>query len=90
MFNSINLELLDKRYFNIIMIEPRDITVQSKNTGHYWYIHNTEYPSKESCVIYHKHKYSHPYHHHGSGNSLSQVISCIKSHDCWQLRGRKR
>ena len=28
---------------------------------YYWYIHNPEYPGKDSCVIFHKHRASHPY-----------------------------
>lgn len=58
-------------------------------TGHYWYLHNTEYPSEESCIIFHKHKASHPYHRHGKSKNLRQAIRSIKGHDAFQMNGRK-
>ena len=43
MFRTEEIEKLDKSYFNIILAENYDVTIQSKNTGHIWYIHNPEY-----------------------------------------------
>lgn len=40
--------------------------------------------------INHKHRFSHPYHQHGRGNSLRQAIKSIQSHDRWQMNGRHR
>lgn len=37
---------LDKPYFNIILAEEYDVTLQLKNTEHIWYIHNPEYPER--------------------------------------------
>lgn len=31
---------LNRFYFNIILAEDYDVTIQSKNTEHIWYIHN--------------------------------------------------
>ncbi len=59
MFDARQLSQVDPEYFNVIMADGRDVTVQSRNTGHYWYLHCTEYPAKGSCVIFHKHKFSH-------------------------------
>lgn len=89
MFSTEQIQQVDPAYFNIILASDTDITIQSKNTGHYWYLHCTGYPSEGSCVIFHKHKYSHPYHQHGHGNSLRQAIRSIQSHDQWQMNGRK-
>lgn len=44
--------------------------VRSKNMGHYWYLHNAEYPECETVIIFHKHKFFHLYHQHGRANSL--------------------
>lgn len=90
MFDKSQIEKIMDEYFNIIMIDKCDITVQSRNTGHYWYLHCPEYPLKSSCVIFHKHRYSQPYHKHKIVNSLCQAVQSIKSHDKWQLNGRKR
>ena len=90
MFRTEEIEKLDKSYFNIILAENYDVTIQSKNTGHIWYIHNPEYPGKGECIIFHKHKASHPYHQHGRANTLRQAVKSIQSHDKWQMRGRSK
>lgn len=89
MFDTENLSKLDSVYFNIIVADDRDVTLQSRNTEHYWYLHNTEYPQEGSCVIFHKHQFQHPYHQHGRANSLRQVVKRIKGHDDYQLHIRK-
>ena len=90
MFDTEQLKTIDSRYFNIIMVAEYDVTIQSRNTGHYWYLHCTGVLGDAACIIFHKHKYSHPYHQHGRGNSLRQAIRSIQSHDRWQMNGRKR
>ena len=84
MFDQKDLECLDPGYFEIICMNDRDVTIMSRNTGHVWYIHNPEYPLPGSCIIFHKHKVSHPYHQHGRSNTLRQAVRSIKSHDRWQ------
>lgn len=90
MFDTEQLKTIDSRYFNIIMVDEYDVTIQNRNTGHYWYLHCTGVLGDAACIIFHKHKYSHPYHQHGRGNSLRQAIRSIQSHDRWQMNGRKR
>ena len=41
MIDEKQLAGLDHIYFNIICADDRDVTIQSRNTGHYWYLHNT-------------------------------------------------
>ena len=89
MFDAESLAKLDADYFNVIVADGRDVTIQSKNTGHYWYLHNTEYPAEGNCVIFHKHKASHPYHLHGRAGTLPQAVRSIKKHDKWQMNGRR-
>ena len=51
MFRAEEIGRLDRSYFNIILAEEYDVTLQSKNTGHIWYIHNPEYPGEGECII---------------------------------------
>lgn len=90
MFRESDIGMLDKSYFNIILRGDYDVTIQSKNTGHFWYIHNPEYPGEDACVIFHKHNASHPYHQHGKSRNMCQAIKGIKNHDKFQMNGRKR
>ena len=89
MFSKEELKSLDRKYFAVIAADEYDVTVMSRNTGHYWYIHNSEYPGKGSCVIFHKHKALHPYHQHGRADTLRQAVRSIQGHDRWQMNGRR-
>ena len=89
MFDTKDLDAISQEYFNIICTSEYDVTVQSKNIGHFWYLHNVTRPNTNACVIFHKHKCSHPYHLHGRANTLRQVLHNIKRHDTWQMKGRK-
>ena len=89
MFDESSLKKIDSEYFNIILMDDRDITIQSRNTGHYWYLHCTEYPMEQSLIIFHKHFFKCPYHQHGRANMLNQAVRSIKGHDKYQLEVRK-
>ncbi|MGN8946353.1 hypothetical protein ACTNEF_14890 [Bariatricus sp. HCP28S3_E4] len=89
MFNTEDLRCLDPKYFCIIAVDDYDVTIISRNTGHYWYLHNPEYLGEGSVVISHRHRACHPYHLHGRANTLRRAVKGIKSHDKWQLGGRK-
>lgn len=51
MFDEISLKKIDAKYFNIILLDNKDITLQSRNTGHYWYLHCTEYLEEQSLIL---------------------------------------
>ena len=91
MFTTEELQAIDAKYFRMIVLDPYDLTIQSKCTGHYWYLHSAGYPSDGSCIIFHKHRYQHPYHQHGRARTLRQAIKSIKDHDVYQItvRGHK-
>ena len=89
MFSNEDLKCLDPEYFSIITTDAYDVTIMSRNTGHYWYLHNPEYPEQGTVIIFHKHKASHPYHQHGRANNLRQAVRSIRGHDRWQMNGRK-
>lgn len=90
MFDEKQLSQLDPVYFNIITLDDRDRCDDTESqTGHYWYLHCTECPTESACIIFHKHRFSHPYHQHGRRNSLHLAIKSIKNHDRWQMKYRK-
>jgi len=84
MFDTNDLASLDPKYFSIIFTDVFDVTIMSRNTGHFWFIHNPEYPTPGTGIIFHKHKA----HQHGRANSLKQAVRSIQSHDRWQMQGR--
>lgn len=88
-FSAEDLKVLDPKYFSIITVNDYDVTIMPRNTGHIWYIHNLEYSGEGNCIIFHKHKASHPYHQHGRANTLRQTVRSTKAHDRWQLKKRK-
>lgn len=90
MFTPEELREIDTGYFEIIVSDPYDVTIQSKTTGRYWYLHSTGYPTDGACVIFHKHRYQHPYHQHGRASTLRQAVKSIKSHDIYQIKVRGR
>lgn len=90
MFNDEDLKWLDKKYFNIITVNDYDITVRSRNTGHYWYMHNPEYPERGTVVLFHSyHGGSEPYHFQRRESTLRTAVRYIRKHDRFQMNGRK-
>lgn len=85
MFNLEDFKCLDTKYFNIVTLNEYDVEILSRNTGHYWYLHNSEYEEKSTVIIFHKHKAGHPYHLHGRANTLCQAVWSIRRHDNYQL-----
>ena len=94
MFSNEDLKYLDPEYFNIITTDAYDVTIMSRNTGHYWYLHNPEYPKRGTVIIFHSHHADRSgrfkYHLHGRANTLRQAVRSIQGHDWWQMNGRKR
>ncbi len=60
MFTCNELKNINHTYFNILHGGCYSVTLQSKNTKHYWHILHQQYPAFTSCKIYHKH--NHHYH----------------------------
>jgi hypothetical protein len=89
MFTAKELNKIDRHYFNVIQAGCYCVTLQSKNTQHYWHITHLEYPAFTSCQIEHKHNYSDSYHQHGHSKTLAQALQSIKAHDAFQLNGRR-
>ncbi len=73
----------------MIVVDAYDVNLISNSTRHVWYIHNVELADRNLCLAYHKHHISHPYYSHFRCGTLRGAIRDIKSHDQYQLNGRK-
>ena len=89
MFTTEELQAIDRKYFTVIVADAYDVTLISNNTRHVWYIHNVELKDRNLCLVYHKHRINQPYHSHAKCGTLRRAIRDIKSHDQFQLNGRK-
>lgn len=87
MFDAKELESLDATYFTVLYKDPFDVTIRSKNTGHFWSLHSPDCPDNNVVIIFHSH-HAEPYHMHGRTRTLRQAVRSIRSHDRWQLMGR--
>lgn len=77
-------------YFEVLQASGFAVTLQSKNTGHYWHLLEREYPTFRHFVVYHKHNASDGYHAQGTARDLAAAVSGIRSHDEFQLSGRRK
>lgn len=89
MFTDEELQKIDPKYFNVIVLDGLDVTIQSRNTGHWWYLHCTGCEGRNAVVVFHKWKACHPYHRQCMARSLRQAVKGIQRHDEWQMGGRK-
>ena len=88
MFTIKELKDIDCTYFNIIHAGCYSVTLQSKDTEHYWHIIHLQYPTFASCKIQHRHRQSVPFHDQGSAPNLGQALADIKNHDYYHLHIR--
>lgn len=89
MITKSELKFIDPQYFNILQMGCFAIYLQSKNTKHFWAIQVEEYPTFRHFKIYHKHNSHDQYHRHRDARNIHAAIEQIKSHDAFQLNGRK-
>lgn len=90
MFSTEDFKWLDPKYFNIITVNDYDVTVMSRNTGHYWYIHDPDCPGEDIVVLFHRHHGgSEPYHYQRRESSMRTAVRYIRKHDRFQMNGRK-
>ncbi len=82
-------KMFDAGYFNILLINRFAVSVQSKNTGHFWHIIEEEYSTFRHFKLYHKHNRSDEFHRHRDRKNMAAVLEEIKGHDDFQMNGRK-
>jgi hypothetical protein len=90
MITKEELKKVEGNYFEVLQAGAFAITLKSKNTGHYWHLLEREYPTFRNFVIYHKHNVSDEYHVQGTACDLATAVSGIRSHDEFQMNGRKK
>lgn len=88
MFSTDELNTIDDSYFNVLGKGAFTVTIQSKNTEHYWHILLQEYGKIKTCTIYHTHHAGTSYHLHGHAGSLSVALQKIHEHDEYHLTYR--
>lgn len=86
MFTQKDISSIDTSYFFILQSSAFSITLQSKNTKHYWHIIHEVGPGYATCQINHKHHYENPWHKHRNQPNLSAVLKEIQSHDLFHLQ----
>lgn len=89
MYTQQELDSIDRKYFAVILMDDYDITLMSRNTHHMWQLHSVDLPDGRLFVTFHKHHVSHKYHTHSRSRSLKKAIRDIKSHDAFQMNGRR-
>lgn len=91
MFSQKELSLLTDSYFRLIRQSDDFYEIQSRCTRHCWIIQKPYSYGHYPVRIYHKHTKGTPYYHeHGYAYTLCSAIRQIKSHDKYQLNGRRR
>ena len=89
MFTSSDFSRIDRKYFQVLSFNGFSVTLQSKNTGHFWHITFTQYGSQHSYEVSHKHRYEDAYHKHNHARSFKGAMRDIKDHDAYYLRKQK-
>lgn len=90
MFTTNELLAIDSSYFKIFQAGAYCVTLQSKNTKHYWHLIAEDGLNYTSCQINHKHHYENPYHRHRNKPNLKSALNEIRSHDAFHLKRQKQ
>lgn len=90
MITAKELKLIDRNYFKVIQAGGFTISLQSKNTGHYWFLAVEEYSTFRHFKVSHKHNHADVFHAHRDAPNLKVAIERIRAHDEFQMRGRKQ
>ena len=81
---------IDESYFSLIEATPFYIVLQSRNTGHFWYLLHLTMNGHTSYKISHKHNLQDPFHPQTSRPSISAACEYIRQHDAYHLRREER
>ncbi len=88
MIETEDINAIDQGYFELINISEYYITIQSRNTGHFWHLLERVANDHRTFVISHRHGGSGPYHLQQTRSKPSIEACCdyIKDHDAYQAR----
>lgn len=90
MIDNNDIASIDTEYFDIKEKRTYSLVLQSRNTGHYWYLLERVYNDHRSFLIYHKHVIAKAYHPQKSRPSISACCEYIKEHDSFHLERVKK
>ena len=91
MIDRIDIEAIDKEYFEITGKKDYTLVLRSKGTGHYWCLLEQVYNGHRFFRISHRHHASDPFHLQKSRSSIEQCCEYIQSHDLYHMeRERKK
>lgn len=88
MITDKELKLIDGSYFKVIQAGGYTISLQSNNTGHYWFLLVEEFKSFRHFKVSHKHNRDDLFHPHRDAPNLKVALERIQAHDEFQMRGR--
>ena len=91
MFTRKDISQIDRDYFVVNATTLYNICLVSKNTKHHWTIQPQTINGHRSLIVLHRHGNSGEFHvqPHFHPRTISQAQDLIKSHDRFQLNGRK-
>lgn len=91
MIDRIDIEAIDKEYFEITGKKEYTLVLRSRNTGHHWCLLEQVYNGRRFFKISHRHHPSDPFHRQKSRPSIESCCEYIRSHDAYHLeRERKK
>lgn len=90
MIDRNDLAVLDTDYFEIKEIKEYSLVLQSKNTGHYWYLLEQDYNGNRSFLIHHRHSTTKAYHTQKNRPCIYSCCEYIKDHDAFHLERKKK
>ncbi len=78
---------IDRDYFRRIEVTCYYVLLQSRCTGHYWYIRvNCTSNHRTNLFVYHKHHKQDAFHPQTTAPSIKKVCKYIKEHDAYHLK----
>ena len=91
MIDRIDIEAIDKKYFEITGKKEYTLVLRSRNTGHHWCLLEQVYNGRRSFQISHRHHVSDPFHLQKNKPTVEECCAYIRSHDTYHLeRERKK
>ena len=92
MFTQEDFSQINKDYFIIRITTPYNIHLISKNTKHHWVIQPQTFNNCRILTVLHRHGQSGEFHIQPRfhPHSVDQAQELIKSHDKFQLNGRRK
>ena len=86
MIDKTDIDGIDTEYFDIIGKKEFGIVLQSRNTGHYWYLLEQVYNNCRTFQISHKHHATDAFHLQKNRPTIEDCCEYIKNHDEYHLK----